>query len=559
MIKKIIILPFLLLLVASVTFAQAKKERNVNSKSKTEKTPFVWEGANLYFLMTDRFYNGDKSNDVNFNRNKKTGKLRGFEGGDIKGIIQKLDEGYFTKLGINVIWFTPVVEQIHDGVDEGTGMSYGFHGYWARDWTALDPNFGTKKDLSELVKKAHAKGIRIMLDAVINHTGPVTEVDTLWPEGWVRTEPKCQYSNFENTTACTLVANLPDVKTESTTAVSLPPFLIEKWKSEGRYDKEVASLDVFFKRTGYPRTPKYYIIKWLTDYITEFGIDGYRADTVKHTDEGVWADFKTQCDYSFANWKKNNPTKVLDNNPFYTIAEVYNYNISSGQLFDFGDKKVNYYENGFNAMINFEFKSDATKEYSFMFQKYSDLLNNQLKGYSVLNYLSSHDDGSPFDGNRTKSIESGTKLLLTPGISQIYYGDESARSLVVEGTQGDATLRSFMNWDAIKTDKVTQQILSHWQKLGQFRANHPSVGAGVNVAVSAKPYVCSRTFSKGSYSDTVVIGLDLAKGKKEIPIGSAFKEGTKLRDAYSGKLVTVLNGKVIIDSVFDIVLLELKK
>jgi alpha-amylase len=210
-------------------------------------------------------------------------------------------------------------------------------------------------------------------------------------------------------------------------------------------------------------------------------------------------------------------------------------------------------------MINFEFKSDAQKEYSFMFQKYSDLLNNQLKGYSVLNYLSSHDDGSPFDANRTKSIESGTKLLLTPGISQIYYGDESARSLVVEGTQGDATLRSFMNWDAITTNKTTQQVLTHWRKLGQFRSNHPSVGAGVNVEIATKPYVCSRTLTKGNYTDTVVIALDLAKGKKEIPVGSAFKEGTKLRDGYSGKLVTVLNGKVIIDSEFDVVLLELKK
>lgn len=555
MINRKVIVSLFVLLATTFVVAQAKKD----SKYKTEKTPFVWEGANLYFLMTDRFNNGDKSNDINYNRTKTPGKLRGFEGGDIKGIINKLDEGYFTKLGINVIWFTPVVEQIHDGVDEGTGFSYGFHGYWTRDWTALDPNFGTKKDLAELVKKAHAKGIRIMLDGVINHTGPVTPTDTVWPDGWVRTEPKCQYSNFENTTACTLVANLPDVKTESKVEVSLPPFLIEKWKAEGRYEKEVASLDAFFKRTGYPRTPKYYIIKWLTDYITEFGIDGYRADTVKHTDESVWADFKTQCDYTFADWKKKNPAQVLDNNPFYTVAEVYNYNISSGQLFDFGDKKVNYYENGFTAMINFEFKSDAQKDYSTLFSKYSDLLNNQLKGHSVLNYLSSHDDGGPFDAKRTKSIETGTKLLLSPGISQVYYGDESARSLVVEGTQGDATLRSLMNWNDVKTNAETQKILLHWQKLGQFRNNHPSVGAGVNTEISAKPYVCSRTFTKGKYADTVVIGLDLVKGKKEISVGFAFKDGAKIRDAYSGKMTTVLNGKVAVDSEFDIVLLELKK
>jgi alpha-amylase len=546
-----------LLFVIATTFVIAQNKKGTIAKA--EKAPFVWEGANLYFLMTDRFANGDKTNDVNYNRNKPTGKLRGFEGGDIKGITQNVENGYFTKLGINVIWFTPVVEQIHDGVDEGTGMSYGFHGYWARDWTALDKNFGTKKELAELVEKAHAKGIRIMLDGVINHTGPVTTIDTVWPEGWVRTEPKCQYSNFENTTACTLVANLPDVKTESTVEVDLPPFLIEKWKTEGRYEKEVASLDAFFKRTGYPRTPKYYIIKWLTDYITEFGIDGYRADTVKHTEEGVWADFKTQCDFSFAEWKKNNPSKVLDSNPFYTVAEVYNYNISSGQIFDFGDKKINYYQNGFTGMINFEFKSDAQKDYAFMFKKYSDLLNNELKGYSVLNYLSSHDDGGPFDAKREKSIESGTKLLLTPGISQVYYGDESARSLVVEGTQGDATLRSFMNWKTIKTDVNTQKVLLHWQKLGQFRKNHPAVGAGVNVEISAKPYVCSRTFSKENYNDTVVIALDLAKGKKEIPVGIAFKEGAKVKDAYSGKITKVVNGKATIDSKFDIVLLELNK
>jgi alpha-amylase len=70
--------------------------------------------------------------------------------------------------------------------------------------------------------------------------------------------------------------------------------------------------------------------------------------------------FQKQCEYAFTNWKKNNPTKVLDNNSFYTIAEVYNYNISAGKYFDFGDK-VNYYANGFNNMINFEFKWDAKK------------------------------------------------------------------------------------------------------------------------------------------------------------------------------------------------------
>jgi alpha-amylase len=106
------------------------------SEKKTRKAPFVWEAASVYFLMTDRFYNGDKSNDTNFNRTKLRENYVVLK--DIKGITKKIDEGYFDKLGINAIWFTPIVEQIHDAVDEGTGLSYPFHGYWARDWTALD-------------------------------------------------------------------------------------------------------------------------------------------------------------------------------------------------------------------------------------------------------------------------------------------------------------------------------------------------------------------------------------------------------------------------------------
>ena len=114
--KKINLLVLISLLFCSTSFAQKKKT--------IAKKPFVWESANVYFVITDRFNNGDKTNDHTFNRNKPTGKLRGFEGGDIRGIIQKLDEGYFTNLGINVIWMTPIVEQIHDGVDEGTGFTY---------------------------------------------------------------------------------------------------------------------------------------------------------------------------------------------------------------------------------------------------------------------------------------------------------------------------------------------------------------------------------------------------------------------------------------------------
>ncbi len=520
------------------------------------KKPFTWEGATVYFLLTDRFQNGNTANDHNYHRTKSAGKLRGFEGGDLRGVIQKIDEGYFDALGINAIWMTPVVEQIHDGVDEGTGFTYGFHGYWTRDWTSLDPNFGTPADLKELVDKAHAHGIRVLLDAVVNHTGPVTPEDAVYPEAWVRTSPKCTYKSYDTYISCTLVENLPDVKTESNNSVQVPPFLADKWKEEGRYESEMASLEQFFASTGYPHAPRYYIMKWLSDYITNYGIDGYRVDTAKHTSEYVWADFKKICDAKFAEYKKNNPSKVLDNNPFFTVGEVYGYNIGDKLVYNFGDRRVNYFANGFSGLINFDFRNEAKLAYEPLFSKYSTILHSDLKGHTVMNYISSHDDSYPFDKKRENPFESANKLLLAPGIAQVYYGDESARSLDIEGTQGDATLRSFMNWEAINKDTYTKSILRHWQKLGVFRKNHPSIGAGVHRKIADINYVFSRQWTQGNYTDKVIVGLDLPLGNKTISAGTTFKNGTKVRDAYSGKTAVVTNGKITLNTSATLLLIE---
>lgn len=529
----------------------------VENETPKKEVPFVWEGANVYFLLTDRFNNGDPENAINFERNKETAVLRGFEGGDIKGITQKIEEGYFTDLGINAIWMTPLVEQIHGATNEGTGNTYGYHGYWTKDWTAIDPNFGTRKDLEKMVKAAHAKGIRILLDVVLNHTGPVTEKDPVWPEEWVRTGPRCEFTTYENTTACTLVENLPDILTESDAPVELPDALLAKWKEEGRLSQELDELQLFFERTGYPRAPRFYIIKWLTDYINDFGVDGFRVDTVKHVNENAWADLYKEANYAFETWKKKNPNHVLDDNSFYMVGEVYNYGITGGREFDFGDKKVDFFDYGFKSLINFDLKIDANKDYETIFKKYSRLLNTKLKDKSVLNYLTSHDDGNPFDKERKRPFYSANVLLLTPGASQVYYGDETSRNLIIEGTEGDATLRSFMNWEELDSLPQIQKIHKHWQKLGQFRRNHPAIGAGKHKRLAKSPYVFSRTYVNGDYKDKVVVGLDLPKGKKSLWVKGFFGDGTKLYDAYSETEVMVAKGKVILENDFDIALLEL--
>ena len=535
---------------SSKTSTDEEKNIVVTEQSKG----FNWEAANIYFLLTDRFNNGDVSNDTNFDRSLETGKLRGFEGGDIKGVTQKIKEGYFTDLGVNAIWMTPIVEQIHGATDEGTGLTYGYHGYWTKDWTVIDPNYGTTEDLKELVETAHDNGIRILLDAVINHTGPVTEKDAVWPEDWVRPGPQCKYDSYESTISCTLVKNLPDIRTDSNEEVDLPPQLVEKWKAEGRYEQEVAELDAFFQRTDYPRAPRFYIMKWLSDYITDFGIDGYRVDTVKHTEEYVWQEFKDVCDEAFSAFKSNNPDKVLDEAPFYLVGEVYGYGISGGQFYDFGDKKVNYFDDAFKSLINFDFKWNVRQSYyEDLFKMYSDKLEGDMNTYGLLNYLSSHDDGQPYDPLRENPVKAANYLLLSPGASQIYYGDETSRRLVVEGAEGDANLRSNMNWDELDSRKA---VLEHWNKLGQFRRDHPAVGAGIHQMITSQPYVFYRSLSHSGYDDQVVIGLDLPRGEKQIDVRTIFADGTEVHDAYSGKSTIVENGKAGFNTQHNILLLE---
>ncbi len=532
--------------------------KNENQSSLAQQEYFDWGGANVYFLLTDRFYNGDSSNDQAIVRDEPVGKLRGFEGGDFAGIIKKIDEGYFTDLGIQAIWLTPVWEQIHGGVDEGTGFTYAFHGYWAKDWTAIEPSYGTHQEFQKLVDKAHAKNIRVLLDVVINHTGPVTVQDSKWPDAWVRTTPTCTYQDQQTAVACTLTNNLPDIRTESMEEVDLPPQLVAKWKKEGRYEQEVKELDLFFKESGLPRTPTNYLIKWVTDYVRETGIDGYRVDTVKHVEEAVWATMNKEAQRAYKTWKKNNPKKRIHDDPFFILGELYGYETGGGRAYYFNNKPVDYFDAGFDALINFGFKRHAVASYEELFVKYNDfrdglLLEKPNSNALAMNYISSHDDGQPFDPHREKTIEAGTKLLLSPGMSQVYYGDETARSLVIKGTQGDATLRSMMNWDSI--DKKT---LDHWQKLGKFRSAHPAVGAGDNVQLlqQNQGVLVARIYAKNNFKDHVIIGAGLKDGKLTVPVKTVFPEAKELRNAYTNKILPVKDGNVQVMVVNGVVLLE---
>ncbi len=516
-----------------------------------------WNNATVYFLLTDRFQNGDTTNDRALGRAQDGAVLRSFQGGDLAGLLSKLEDGYFDALGVDAIWMTPFVEQIHGSVDEGTGKTYGFHGYWTRDWTAVDPALGTEDDLRALVDAAHRRGIRVLMDAVINHTGPVTPLDPQWPDDWVRTGPRCTYRDYTTTVGCTLVANLPDILTDRDDPVELPGPLLEKWEREGRLDQELAELDAFFERTGYPRAPRYYIMKWLTDWVRELGFDGYRVDTAKHFEEEVSAELKHEAAQAFADWKEAHPDQVLDDLPFYMLGEVYNYEASRGRNFDFGDRTVDFFDYGYDGLINFGFKRAAAGSLDDLFSRCSTALREgELRGAAILNYISSHDDGSPYDPDRSDPFGAGTRLLLAPGGAQIYYGDELARPLRVEGAQGDANLRSYMNWEDLEGEGTTAEILEHWRKLGRFRRAHPAVGVGAHRRHQTEPYIFSRILETDEVTDRVLVAMDLGAGSRTIPVFGVFPDGTELTDAYSGQTATITNGEISLVTESGLVLLS---
>jgi alpha-amylase len=537
--------------------SQADRVSPANAAATTLSPAEFWNSATVYFLLTDRFQNGDSTNDRALGRARDGSVLRGFEGGDLAGVLRKIEEGYFDSLGVNVIWMTPFVEQIQGSVDEGTGKTYGYHGYWTRDWTAVDPALGTEDDLRAVVDAAHRHGIRVLMDAVINHTGPATRRDPAWPDDWVRNGPNCSYRDFTTTVDCTLVATLPDVRTDRDSAVELPSALLEKWAREGRRDRELAELDDFFQSTGYPRAPRYYLIKWLTDWVRDLGYDGYRLDTAKHFEPAVSAELKREAEKALADWRRAHPAQALDRLPFYMVGEVYGWEPSQGRDYDFGDRTADFFANGYDGLINFGFKGDTAGALNGLFTRYSATLHEgALRGVSILNYVSSHDDGSPYDPDRKDPIGAGTRLLLAPGGVQIYYGDELARLLRVAGAEGDANLRSSMNWGDLERGGRTAEVLEHWRKVGRFRRAHPAVGAGVHRTLQAEPYIFSRSLEVGGRLDRVLVAMDQGDGAKAIPVFGVFPDGTELVDDYSGVGGTVRDGTVSLTTGSTLVLLR---
>jgi len=517
----------------------------------------------IYFVMTDRFVNGDPSNDHSYGRQREAeakDDVATFHGGDLRGLTEKLNAGWFDKLGVNALWITAPYEQIHGWVVGGDKefKHYAYHGYYALDYTLLDQNMGTPDDLRALVAAAHARGIRILFDVVMNHPGyldittarqlgikvlwPGAENATLvdyhqlidynnftfgdwWGGAWVRAGLP-GYPDGGRDDLTSQLAYLPDFRTESKTAVTLPRFLKQK----------AGTRAVDLPNT----TVRGYLIAWLTDWVRQYGIDGFRCDTVKHVEPEAWTELKRAASAALVEWKAQHARQTIDDAAFWMVGEFWGHGPARGPLHDAG----------FDAMINFEFQHKVADivagklALDALFAEYAALQHG--KPAQMLNYVSSHDT-ELFD--RAHLIEAGNALLLAPGGAQIYYGDEVARPPgIAPKTDAQQATRSDMPWD-----RVDEAVLAHWRALGSFRARHVAIARGVHARLATAPYTFNRIDDERG--DRVVVAIDVAAGAT-IPLGGVFAEGQALRDAYTSTAYVARGGSIRVERAARAVLLE---
>jgi alpha-amylase len=524
---------------ASLTISPGSSGVTLLERDGAAATPFSWADATVYFLLTDRFFDGDSSNNHSYGRQSDgANEIGTWHGGDWKGITAKLD--HIASLGTTAIWISPIVEQVHGWVGGGTGdfKHYGYAGYWALDFTRLDQNWGNDADLQALVDAAHARGIRVLVDVVLNHPGYATGDDLFaylpavfkdgtgaafqafhptgsqtwlnwndlvdynslewknwWSPAWIRAGFP-QFTPGGSTDQTRQLASLPDFKTESPADAGRPAFFTQK------------SDTAFVEMPG--ATVRQYLVKWHTDWLRQFGFDGFRCDTAKNVELESWAALKVAAVPALADWKTANPTKKLDDAPFWMTGEVFGHAV---------EKDAYYTDGGFDSLINFEFQVRllsllnssgsliaGAADLETLYASYATAIAGD-PSFGILSYLSSHDTQLFFAGiNQSASLQrqAGTALLLLPGAVQVYYGDETARRLGNAGSDPTQGTRSDMNWSTIDAS-----VLSHWQLVGNFRKRHGAIGAGQHRKLSAPTgvYAFSRTLKTTGVDDAVVVVL----------------------------------------------------
>lgn len=527
---------------------------------------FSWDGATVYFVITDRFCNGDSTNDVNYGRIVDYGSERlnaaTFHGGDFKGMLRKAREGYFTDLGVDVVWMTDVYEQIH-GWMSGSGAindfpHYGYHGYYPLDYTQIDKNYGTVDEFRELVDTLHAQGIRVMLGANLNDPGYPTLLDAVqygfadtglteseaaqhirkwsfddffahrhewngwYDRGWVRMPDE----NWDETDPLqATIYGMPDFKDESDEVVAIPQFLKRKWEAEGTGNDAWVNPSARQFRTDRQWSPMQYVIAWIASWVEEFGIDGFRCDIVENVHLRRWKELHEACDAALGRWRSRHPedaaSRWTDN--FYMTGDFDCASI---------DFKPEYADAGFSSMVNFYFPKHGDLDgIVYTWQAYADTLAAH-PGWHPFSYL---NNSYHRDTDMDNMIDCATTLLLAPGVAQVFYGDETRRGLSDARLNVDSNqaFRSDMNWDSMDAG-----CLDHFRRLGNIRRANPVIATG------RQRTFAPHTVLRFNGTDSILIRLDAEAGSP-IDLFGTFPDGAVVKEMYTGQTAKVERGRVV--------------
>jgi len=449
--------PLALLLVAALACAHAPAPPPSAAASvpapSASRAPREWRDEILYFVLVDRFADGDPSNDVKVDRSAKGA----FHGGDLAGLTAQLDE--IASLGITAIWVNPLVKNIDDYVT-GSGMpDWAYHGYWADDFQRLDPRFGTEAELRAFVDACHARGIKVLLDVVYNHAGYGTQyLRDPRTRGWLRSNEGGGCGD-DDLTSC--LSGLPDWKTE---LPEVADFLLEA-------------------QIGWARRS---------------GADGFRLDTVKHVDHPFWQEHRKR-------------TRAALGPGFFLLGEVWGGDPDVLDPWFAGDEMDAGFDFGFQGSV-LGFVQGRGRAVAF--DRYLASRGKVRKGYLLSHYLSTHDVPGALSqlGFDKDLFRLAVVLELTvSGIPVVYYGEEVGRP---GGAWPDN--RSDMPWGAREVLPGAgmprdEALREDYRKLIAIRRAHPALSRGTHLGLvtAGDLYIFQR--QEPANGDAVVIAINRGK------------------------------------------------
>lgn len=463
----------------------------ITDRVKENKNDFDWDESVVYFMVTDRFFDGNESNNTASGADTYGDNPGLYHGGDFAGVTTKLD--YLQDLGVNTIWITPIVENVKgvavtDEGSEDVPYNAAYHGYWASDFTKLNPTLGTTEEFETMISEAHKRGMRIMVDIVVNHAGYGTE------------------STFAD-------------------------MLRDKSVSEGDIKSWQSGLPDFATENADVRAK---LVEWQTSWMRNYGVDYFRVDTVKHVDSTTWAALK------------NSTTEV--NPSFKMIGEYYGAGyasngstLGSGQMdadldFDFNDQATSFVSGNISSVEKFLSARNSA-------------LNN---AYMTGQFLSSHDEdgfkASLMNGKQytedeatSAALVAATLQLTAKGIPVIYYGEEVGLSGL--NNYPYQTNRYDMDFSKATKDNVTYQ---HYKNLLSIRNAYTDVFArGSRTVVASSDEECYDVVSRSYGGTTLYVGMNIKDTAKEVKVPVSLAAGTEVKDLYSGATYTVGSDKTV--------------